>query len=328
MGGVAARFARTNTEEDIATLLRSMKKTRSTKVLAIFVWSLVKPWARLVSTKRRVRLLAAIVPARHWFRAAIWMSRWHARITCAVGKSRPGIKEAYLRDDWLYELSRLGPFPVPMQVSGAESLQVTASDRRGIVLCATHIPLIMSVIRAAILTGHKPDLIVAAPHNIRLENNQIQPTGMSEGVPAVPPGPNALLRIRTILRRKGLIACTLDGHVDGPSPDLLMLAGRLGARVVIYRTSLTPNGIVNVSFQNAPYPFCDSEEAIEANMRAIQEDERRVFASLDGLTDSDTPIAVLSQPDNLPDVSGKVNEFKVPVIAPATPKASERPRQV
>lgn len=300
MSSVATRYAPIKPEKDNAPRPAPTGLTSSTRALAIFVWSLIKPWARFVSMKQRARLLAAIVPRRHWFRAVILMSEWHARITCAVGKGKPRIREAYLRDDCLIELSQFGSFHVPMEVSGAESLQVTEFDPGGIVLCATHIPLIMLVIRAAILTGHKPDLIVAAPHNIRLGNSHIQPTGMSEGVPAVPPGSNALLRIRTILRKKGLIACTLDGHIDGPSPDLLVLAGRLRARVVIYQTSLTPDGVVNVSFQNAPYPFCDSQEAIEANMRAIQENERRVFASLDSLADLETFAAFPSQPDDLP----------------------------
>jgi hypothetical protein len=300
MSSVATQYTPTKPEKDVVTGPTPLGVTPSAKVLATFIWSLVKPWARFVSMKQRARLLAAIVPRRHWFRAAIFMSGWHARITCAVGKGKPRTRESNLRDDCLIELSQLGSFPVPMQVSGAESLQVTASDHGGIVLCATHIPLIMCVIRAAILTGHKPDLIVAAPHNIRLENSHIQPTGMGEGVPAVPPGPNALLRIRTILRKRGLIACTLDGHLDEPSPDLLVLAGRLRARVVIYQTSLTPEGVVNVSFQNAPYPFCDSQEAIEANIRVIQENERRAFASLNSLADLETLVAVPSQPDDLP----------------------------
>jgi hypothetical protein len=300
MSSVATRYAPTKTENNIATRSTSLRVAPSTKVLAIFVWSLVKPWARFVSMKQRARLIATIVPRRHWFRAAILMSGWHARITCAIGKGKPQLRESNLRDDCLIELSQLGSFPVPMQVSGAESLQVTTSDRGGLVLCATHIPLMMLIIRAAILAGHRPDLIVAAPHNIRLENSHIQPTGMSEGVPAVPPGSNALLRIRTILRKKGLIACTLDGHIDGPSPDLLVLAGRLGARVVICQASLTRDGVVNVFFQNAPYPFCDSQEAIEANMRAIQENEKRAFASLDSLADLETLAAVPSQPNDLP----------------------------
>jgi hypothetical protein len=279
----------------------------------------LKLLARAVPLERRARLLAAVVPPERWFRAAVLMSRWHAKIIGVAGRSRPAVREAYLRDDLLIELSRLGPFPVPMRVIGAETLELTASDRGGIVLCATHIPLLMSVIRAAILTGHTPDLIVAAPHNIRLENSQIQPTGMSEGVPAMPPGPNALLRIRTILRRQGLIACTLDGHTEA-SPDLLVLAGRLGARVVTFRTGLAPDGTVTISFQNAVHPFCDSYEAIEANMKAIQEDERRVFANLQN---GPAHLTAESRSNTAPDVLSN-SRRKFPAISPTTRKFSDR----
>ena len=281
----------------------------------------LKLLARAMPLKRRARLLAAVVPRRHWFRAAVLLSRWHAQITCAVGKNRPEIREAYLRDDWLIELSLLGSFPVPMQIIGAESLEITAMDRGGIVLCATHIPLLMAVIRAAILSGHKPDLIVAAPHNIRLENSQIQPTGMTEGVPAMPPGPSALLRIRSILRRQGLIACTLDGHAE-PSPHLLVLAGRLGARVVTFRTGLAPDNTVNISFQNALHPFCDSYEAIEANMKAIQEDARRIFANLQNEKSQSPPES--AQVNTAAHVLSNNSRRKFPAISPSTRKFSDR----
>lgn len=293
----------------------------------MFVWSLMKRLARVVSLERRARLLGAVVPSRYWFETAVLMSRWHARITSAMGKGRRGISEAYMRENWLIEFTKLGSFPIPMQVSGAALLEATASDRGGIVLCGTHVPLIMVVIRAAIQAGCRPDLVVADPNNMRLENNAFQPTGLSEGIPATSPGPSGLLKIRTVLRRRGLVACTLDGDAGGPShPDLLILAGRLGARIVTFRANLMPNGVVNISFQNAVYPFCDSDEAIEANMRAIQEDERRLLASLDDVANSDVSIAVLSQPDVLTDTRGKIDEDDndKPRVKPTTKKVSAR----
>ena len=285
----------------------------------------LKLLARSISMERRSRLLAAIVPPRHRFHAAVLMSRWHARVSSAFGNGRCGVTEAYLREHWLIELSRLGPFPVPMRVSGAELLGPTASDRGGVILCGTHVPLLRVMLRAAIVSGHKPELIVAKPDNITLANNGLQPTGLSEGVSAVPPGPGGLLRIRTVLRKNGLVACTLDGQAGGAThPDLLVLAGRLGARIVTHRTVLTPAGIVCVSFQNAVHPYCNTSEAIEANMKAIQEDERHLLAELDGLSDADLPIAELEQPDMLFDFPVKDNPVRLPVISPGAEKISQR----
>ncbi|MEO8735777.1 MAG: hypothetical protein ABI380_04485 [Edaphobacter sp.] len=291
MGSMASRYARTNTEITAIAPPRTMLAvSRDPKIQAISLWSLLKRLARLISMTRRARIVAAVVPTRHWFRAAKLMSRWHARVTGAMGKSRRGISEAYMREDWLIELSQLGPFPVPMRVCGAEFLKATTSDRCGVILCGTHVPLIRVVLRAAILHGRKMELVVAQPNSSNV-NNTIQPTGLSECIPIVAPGLNGLLKIRTVLRRNGLAACTLDERIGSPSrPDLLVLAGRLGARVVTYRASLAPDGVVNVSFQNAPYPFCDSDEAIEANLRAIREDERRTIASLDDLGDPNASI--------------------------------------
>jgi hypothetical protein len=282
----------------------------------------LKLLARAVSLKSRVRLFAAIVPPQHWFQGAILMSRWHARVTSALNRSRRGISEAYLRENWLVELSRLGPFPVPMRVSGAELLDSAASDRGGRVLCGTHLPLLMVMLRAAILSGHKPELAVADPSNIRPEVCGLQPTGLSEGVPAAPPGPIGLLRIRTILRNNGLVACTLDRHAGGPShPDLLVLAGRLGARIITYRTELASDGVVSVSFDNAVHPYCHSYAAIEANIQTIQEEERRLLASLDGLVDSDISIAALSQPDGLTDTLPTVRKKRLANTRPTHEKS-------
>lgn len=293
------RFAQSNSEMERSSILSAAsKEPRRADAAVVFVWSVMKRLAKAFSMQRRARVVAAIVPRRHWFRVAVLMSRWHARITCTFRRNRRGISEAYLREDWLIELSRLGPFPVPIRIHGAELLKPTASDHAGVVMCGTHVPLIMVVMRATILAGCKPELVVADPDNMALENGMLYPTGLREGVPTAHPGPAGLLRIKTILRKRGLVVSTLDGHAGGPSrPDLLVLAGRLGARVVIYRPELAPDGVVDVSFHNAVHPFCDSDEAIEANMQAIRQEERELLAQLDDLTDLDTSIAVLSQPD-------------------------------
>lgn len=291
MASTTVRFAKIDTKaetEGPADLPTTLKEIRERKVPRTFAWSIIKRLAKLVSLERRARLVASVVPARHWFRTAVLMSRWHARITSAIRKSSRGVGEAYLREHWLIELSRLGPFPIPMRVTGAELLEPTDSDRGGVILCGTHVPLLRVMVRATVLSGHKPQLIVAKSDNITLKDHGLQPTGLNEGVPAVTPGPNGLLRIRTVLRRNGLVACTLDGHSGGIShPDLLVLASRLGARIVTHRTVLAPDGIVWVSFHNAVHPYCETYEDIEANMKAIQEYERRLLEQLDGLADPD-----------------------------------------
>jgi len=258
MASTMTRFAQANSEKK-RTLTPLLAASRDSHVPTRFVWPLMKRLARVVSLERRAGLLAATLPARYWFRAAVLMSRWHALLTNIFGKSRRGISEAYLREHWLVELSRRGPFPVPLRVTGAELLAPSAFDRGGVVLCATHVPLLMVMLRAAILSGHKPELVLAHPDNMTWGDNAVQPTGLSEGVPAVPPGPGGLLKIRTILRKKGLVSCTLDRHAGGPNhPDVLVLAGRLGARIVIFRADLAPDGVVNVSFRHPMHPYCES----------------------------------------------------------------------
>lgn len=324
MANTTVRFAKIDTEsQDPTALIMTPKETRDREVPVMFVWSLMKRLAKVVSLERRARLVAAVVPARHWFRTAVLMSRWHARITSAIRPSRRGVGEAYLREHWLIELSRLGPFPIPMRVSGAELLEPTPADGRGVILCGTHVPLLRVMVRAAVLSGHKPELIVAKSNNITLRDHGLQPTGLNEGVPAVPPGPNALLRIRTVLRRNGLVACTLDGHSGGVThPDLLVLAARLGARIVTHRTVLAPDGIVWVSFRNAVHPYCETYADIEANMKAIQEEERRLLDQLDGLAAPDLFTAESAAMPLAFDLSVKDRPSQLPPLPPN----AERPQ--
>lgn len=247
-------------------------------------WSIMKLLAKRFPLTRRVHIIAALVPRRHWFQAAVLMSRAHGHLAGIFGRRRRGLSEAYIRENTLIELSRRGPFPVPVRASGTELLEASAGERAGVVLCGTHVPWIMVVIRAAILSGHRPQLVVTDPNSILIKDNEFQPTGLDHGVPAGAPGPGGLLRIRTVLRNKGLVACTLDQHAGGEAyPDLLVLAGRLGARTVTFRAELARDGVVDIAFRNTLHPYGETLEAIHANLQAIRADERRVLANLDGL---------------------------------------------
>lgn len=289
------------------------------------LWSIMKLLAKEFSLEKRARFVAAVLPRRHWFRAAVLLSRWHAHLSAIFRNRRPGIAEAYLRENWLNQLTRVGPFPVPIRANGAELLQPAESERAGVVLCGTHVPFIMVVIRSAILSGHRPDLVVTDQDNIRLENSHFQPTGMDHGVPAVPPGAAGLLRIRSVLRKKGLVACTLDRDSGGDiHPDLLILAGRLGARAVTFRAELASDGIVDIAFQNTIHPYCESREAIKENLSAILAAESELLRRLSGVTDTKAPIAVLSQPDQLTDPPIASGESPVP-IQPASPVTLRKP---
>lgn len=252
----------------------------------------MKAVAKVVSIERRARLLSSLLPPEDWFRAAILMSRWQAQVSSLIWRRGRGVSEAYLRDNWLTEFSRLGEFPIPVRVTGAELLASTDADRGGVVLCSTHVPLLLVVMRVMVLTGHKPDVVVVDPDNMRVGNTALQPAGLMEGVAAASPGPKGLLRIRTVLRNRGLVACTLDRQAGGPShPDLLVLAGRLGARTVTFWTELGPDGVVIVAFKNAVHPYCDSVQAIEENIEAMLDDERRLLAKLNGVEQAGTPVS-------------------------------------
>jgi len=283
----------------------------------------LKLLAKTVSLERRVRLLAAIVPPQHRFRAAVLMSRWHAFASSTFGGSKRGFTEASMREHWLIELSKLGPFPVPLRITGAELLAPSPSDRAGVLMCGTHVPLLRAVLRAAIQAGHPPGLVLAKPNTMMKGSAKLQPTGLEQGVPAAPPGAEGLLKIRTVLRKNGLVACTLDGAHGAPShPDVLILAGWLGTRIVHFSAMLAPDGVVDVSFHNTVHPFCDSYEAIEANLKAIRDIETSLLAALEDAPVSTTIGSV--QANAATDVLSRNRRSRFPTISTTSRKIPEQ----
>jgi hypothetical protein len=109
-------------------------------------------------------------------------------------------------------------------------------------------------------------------------DNAIAIWGLRERLPALRTQPNVLLRARTVLRSGGSVALLLDADRGAPlSPNILRLAGRLGARVVFWWTELECDGTIHVTFAQPPDPSCRTEAGIAANLAALAGQTRRIM---------------------------------------------------
>jgi hypothetical protein len=228
--------------------------------------------------RQQVRITAWLVPQRHWYKAAIFASRLHAGMTALLGNNR-ALTEAVMLDNWLRELTFLGPYPIPWR--GVETEVLNRGDpEKGVLYCWTHLPLSNLPLRAYIDMGHVAPLVVADPGQIVGDNEVLVP-GLAKRYKAIAVGPNVLMSIRTVLREGGSVACLADAEMGAPiSSNIFRIAGMVGVRVIFQWAELQLNGTVAICFVEAPRPYCKTEVDIEANMEFLRKENRRI---LDGL---------------------------------------------
>lgn len=224
------------------------------------------------------RLIATLLPPRLWYWPVFRLSYWTAPVfrLRPAGPDNDRFHQALLLNRFLGMFTRAGrPFPIPYRVVGATALLEAARDNRGMILCSAHVPLVKVGLRAVMEMGLTPTAaIVETP----TEDQRIAIWGLDERLPAILVAPNVLVRARTVLRNHGSVALLIDARSGLPySPNILRLAGKMGARVVFFFTELQPDGHIEVLFLAPPDPYCSSEETIQANLQALDREVQRIL---------------------------------------------------
>jgi hypothetical protein len=242
----------------------------------------IKTLGSWITLRRQVRIVARFVPSRHWYRAAVSISQLHARLAGAMGGNRV-LTEAVVLDGWLRELTFLGAYPIPWRLAKGDGLG-SGDPQRGILYCWTHMPLCSIPLYASVEMGYEPPPVVADPGHI-VGDNEFMVPGQTKRARAIPTTQHVLMRIRTVLREGGAVACFADAEIGGPmSSYALRIARQAGARVVFQWAERRPDGVMDVYIINAPRPLNESEEDIEVNMEFLRVENRRILDSL-GLKD-------------------------------------------
>jgi hypothetical protein len=169
---------------------------------------------------------------------------------------------------------------IKYRTNGAEHLSTRLSDEAGILYCSVHLPLAYLLFWGFLDLGFPPDLVLAAPSNITADGRWV-PAGKSKGVEALPPGATAFLRARTVLREGGRFASMADEVQGGPlKPQMMRLAGRLRARVVLCWAEMDDESTIWVNYETAPFPTPDTEAKVRANLNVLERKRHQILAGL------------------------------------------------
>jgi hypothetical protein len=237
--------------------------------------------ASLLNLRRQARFVAWILPNRFWYRAALAMCRLQAVLNGALGGNRV-LTEAVMLDHWLWEFTAIGPFPIPWTLNGLDTIEAT--DRKiGTVFCWIHEPLVEFPMRPFLETVGSEAIIVA--DRGRIVDGGYLVAGLAKRMAAIPADRYALGRAKRSLQEGTSVVCLADATLGGSlQPFVLQLAGRVGARVVFQWAKRRPDGTIEVTFMNAPRPYCETGEAVRENLAFLRAAQQRALAAL-GLPD-------------------------------------------
>jgi hypothetical protein len=237
--------------------------------------------ASLLQLRRQVRFVTWVLPNRYWYRAALAMCRLQGVINGMLGGNRV-LTEAVMLDHWLWELTAIGPFPIPWTIEGSDIFE-SAEAKIGAVYCWIHEPLVELPMRPYLELGHSNAIVVA--DRGRIVDGQYMVAGMTNRVVAIPVDKYSLGRAKRSLQEGTSVVCLADATLGGPlQPYVLQLAGRVGARVVFQWAKRLPDGTIAVTVINAPRPYCETEEAVHENLAYLRAAQQRALAAL-GLPD-------------------------------------------
>lgn len=234
-----------------------------------------KGLGRHLPLARRARIIRAVLPRTLWFRAALEISRMQGRIVRKLG-GNGALTSAVMLDHWLRELSFGGAFPIPSCAEGFE-ICLTPGPK---MYCWTHLPLTEMPLRVYLENGGAPVAVVSDPGKI-VDENKFVVFGWPERIQAIPVGFLLLSRIKTTLRTGKSVVFLADEYMGAPLSEMpVRLAGRLGVPLIFQWAELLPDGTIQVTFQQAPYPYSRTEEEIAANLDFLREAKEMTLAAL------------------------------------------------
>src|SRR6266550_4729976 len=144
--------------------------------------------ASLLQLRRQVRFVTWVLPNRYWYRAALAMCRLQGALNGALGGNR-ALTEAVMLDHWLWELTAIGPFPVPYLLNRIDALEA-ADPRIGTLHCWIHEPLVEFLLRPLVEQGYPEPTVVADPG--RMVGDRFLVPGTNKWLMAIPAEKSAL----------------------------------------------------------------------------------------------------------------------------------------
>lgn len=224
---------------------------------------------------RQATLVRHILPRGLWYRAALSISRTQGRIVRQIGGNGE-FTTALMLDFWLRELSFGGPFPIPYRITGAEVVRSPGAK----LYTWTHLPLTEVPLRVGLEVGGAEPAVVSDPGKV-VGQNEFLVFGWSRRIEALPADEHLLGRVKRTLRAGKSVVFLADQLLGGPLSEVpLRVAARLHVPLVYQWANLQPDGVMDVTFQLAPFPMSRTEAEIAANLDFLRERNR---VALEGL---------------------------------------------
>ncbi len=244
-------------------------------MLTASVIRLVKRLATHLPLNRQAALVARLLPAVLWYRAALSIARAQGRLVERMGGNRALTTELML-DHWLRELSFSGPYKIPYRSHGLE-VCLTPGPK---LFSWTHLPLTEVPMRLYLEGGGAAVAVVSDQGKI-VGDNEFQVFGWPERMAALPADNHLLSRVMRTLRAGKSVVFLADPYLGGPMSDVpVRLAGRLGVPLVFQWTELAADGTLEVTYREAPFLYSKTEEEVQANLAFLTEARNRTLLRL------------------------------------------------
>lgn len=228
---------------------------------------------------RRTRLIAGCIPASLWFRCALVSSRLHGRLADAAGRNGK-LTELLMRDHWLHELTSQGPFDIPWRLHGRKALDKYLSGGP-VLYFALHLAMSDMLLRVVQDLGY-PVPVPVASQGRTVEGELYPVIGTRALIPALTAGPYTLTRMRTLFQNGTSIACLADQNYLEPelNSNPMRLAGRMRVPVIFAFGEVGEDGVIDVTFEELPHPYCETEAAIEENLDVLAQRRNSILRAL------------------------------------------------
>ena len=231
-----------------------------------------------------------MLPRRRWYAAAVALTRVQWAF-CRLLFWRPDIclRNSICLDRLLLELMRFGTFPVRWRAAGTAHLPRGGTEANGVIYCTSHLPLFALQARVLHEMNATPSLVIAHPEAIDSAGTYPMP-GVEERIPALPPGGRTMARVMRELQKGKVVGSLMDEYPGGPlKPQVLRMAGKVGARVVYLFSELDDQNAIRLTATLPPFPACSTEEEIQANLAAYEQQRRRILHRFRGTTEAAQP---------------------------------------
>ncbi len=161
-------------------------------------------------------------------------------------------------------------FPIPYTF---ESFELPKSTQ-GIILCSVHLPLVKVAVKSCL---EHEILIDYALVGRATKDSKMAVWGMKTKLPTLVRNSYVLVKAKTRLQQNKTILLMIDQKDGQYSPNMLKLCQKLNSQLYFLFSELSAHGEIITRYLPAPYPNCNTQQEIEANLNYLRKESDEIF---------------------------------------------------